>query len=76
MAFLVKMKHHRAHLLIEAEAVEGRSRFGDGNCNSTKIVDMSTYEFGWIYLGDFASSCDVDVEDFAILAGYWLTDEF
>jgi hypothetical protein len=36
---------------------------------------MGTYEFSYAYLGDFDNQCDVDFQDFAILALAWLTEE-
>ncbi len=51
--------------------LDGRLRFADGDCNDTDITDMGTYEFSWIYIGDFASGCDVDFVDFAWFAPNW-----
>jgi len=48
------------------------SRFSDGNCDGTYIVDMGAYEFAWIYIGDLDGDCDVDMFDFGIFAGHWL----
>jgi predicted outer membrane repeat protein len=56
--------------------LDGRPRFVDGDCNDTVIVDMGAYEFTYAYFGDFDGSCDVDFVDYAILANYWMTDEF
>jgi parallel beta-helix repeat protein len=56
--------------------LDGRPRFADGDCNDTDIVDMGAYEFTYAYIGDFDTDCDVEFVDFAILADYWLTDEF
>ena len=55
--------------------LDGRPRFADGDCNTTKIVDMGAYEFSWIYIGDFAGGCDVDFVDFAYLALTWLKED-
>ena len=54
---------------------DGRERIVDGDCNSTEIVDMGAYEFTSAYYGDFDGDCDVDFEDFAVLAGHWMGDE-
>jgi len=56
--------------------LDGRDRFADGDCNDSEIVDMGAYEFTYAYLGDFDGECDVDFVDYAILANYWMTDEF
>jgi predicted outer membrane repeat protein len=55
--------------------LDGRPRIVDGDCNSTSVVDMGAYEFAYLYLGDFAGGCDVDLADFAVLASAWLTEE-
>jgi hypothetical protein len=34
---------------------------------------MGAYEFSYAYAGDFDGQCDVDYDDFAILASAWLT---
>jgi hypothetical protein len=47
-------------------------RFRDGNCDGTAVIDMGAYEFVWIYAGDLDGDCDVDFDDFAILARNWL----
>jgi hypothetical protein len=52
--------------------LDGRTRFADGDCNGTDIVDMGAYEFTYAYFGDFDEQCDVDFVDFSILAGQWL----
>jgi parallel beta-helix repeat protein len=52
---------------------DGRPRIADGDCNDTEIVDMGAYEFSYAYAGDFDGQCDVDFDDFAILALAWLT---
>ena len=56
--------------------LDGRDRFADGHCDTTIIVDMGAFELTYAYFGDFDSDCDVDFLDYAILAGFWLTDEF
>ena len=43
----------------------------DGDCNDTATVDMGAHEFDFTALGDTAKDCDVDAEDFAILAARW-----
>jgi hypothetical protein len=49
-----------------------RFRFADGDCNRTGIVDMGTYEFSFLYLGDLDGDCDVDFVDFAVMSLNWL----
>jgi hypothetical protein len=36
---------------------------------------MGAYEFTYAYIGDFDFDCEVDFLDFAIQAGFWMTDE-
>jgi parallel beta-helix repeat protein len=55
--------------------LDDHQRIVDGDCNSTSVVDMGSYEFAYLYLGDFAGGCDVDFADFAVLALAWLTEE-
>jgi len=55
--------------------LDNHPRIVDGDCNSTDVVDMGTYEFSHVSLGDFAGGCDVDFADFAVLALAWLTEE-
>jgi hypothetical protein len=55
--------------------LDGRPRIIDGDCNDTDIVDMGAYEFGWLYLGDFAGGCDVDFVDFAVLGLTWRKED-
>ena len=55
--------------------LDGRDRITDGNCNDMDIVDMGAYEFAWIYIGDFAGGCDINFEDFAVLASTWLKED-
>jgi hypothetical protein len=55
--------------------LDSRLRFADGDCNTTEIVDMGAYEFSWRYKGDFAGDCDVDFEDFDVLALTWLLED-
>lgn len=52
--------------------LERHGRFADGDCNGTSIVDRGAHEFAWIYIGDLDGDCDVDLDDFSILAGHWL----
>jgi len=54
--------------------LDGNPRFIDGNCDGTVTVDMGAYEFDWLYLGDFAGGCNVDMEDFSVLALNWQLD--
>ncbi len=63
-------------VVTEPDDLDGRDRIVDGDCNDTEIVDMGAYEFTSAYYGDFDGECDVDFVDYAILANYWLTDEF
>jgi hypothetical protein len=37
-------------------------------------VDIGADEFEWLYAGDFAGGCDIDLADFAVLAASWQTD--
>jgi predicted outer membrane repeat protein len=53
-------------------ALDGRSRFIDGDCDRIETVDMGAYEFGWIYIGDLDGDCDIDLTDFAVTAKHWL----
>ena len=53
--------------------LQRHGRFADGDCNGTSIVDRGAHEFAWIYIGDLDGDCDVDLDDFSILAGYWLS---
>ncbi|UCF43979.1 MAG: right-handed parallel beta-helix repeat-containing protein, partial [Planctomycetota bacterium] len=55
--------------------LDGRARFGDGDCNGSDIVDMGAYEFSTADIGDFDDDCAVDFVDYAILSDYWLMDE-
>ena len=38
------------------------------------VVDMGAYEFDWLYLGDFAGGCDINLFDFSVLALSWQQD--
>jgi len=55
--------------------IDGKPRIIDGNCDSTGTADMGAYEFGWVYIGDFAGGCDIDFADFAVFALAWLTED-
>jgi len=55
-----------------ATDIAGLNRLIDGDCNATVIVDMGAHEFQHAYVGDFDSSCRVDMTDFAVLALAWL----
>jgi len=55
--------------------LDQHARFADGDCNSTNIVDMGSYEFAYTNIGDFDNQCDVDFVDFAIFASAWLTED-
>jgi hypothetical protein len=58
--------------------LDGRWRIADGNGDGHCVVDMGAYEFPsnvYVHIGDFDNSCDVDFQDFAILASAWLTEE-
>ncbi|UCC21830.1 MAG: hypothetical protein JSW23_08440, partial [Planctomycetota bacterium] len=55
--------------------LDNRTRFADGDCNGTVVVDMGAYEFAWAYLGDFDGQCDVDAGDLGVLCEEWLLEE-
>jgi len=46
-------------------------RILDGDCNRLATIDMGAHEFDFTALGDTAEDCDVDQNDFAILAAHW-----
>ena len=53
-----------------------RPRVLDDICNDTytgSTIDMGAYEFAWIYLGDLDGDCDVDLGDYSIFSGHWLS---
>ncbi|HOQ05467.1 MAG TPA: C10 family peptidase [Anaerohalosphaeraceae bacterium] len=52
--------------------LDGRSRFADGDCSGSVLADRGAYELAWLYLGDLDGDCDVDLDDFGILAQHWL----
>ena len=52
--------------------LDGKTRFVDGDCNCTAVVDMGAYEFG--YVGDLNCNGSVTMSDIAILALAWLTE--
>jgi hypothetical protein len=54
---------------------DGRPRIMDGDCNDSNVVDIGSYEFAWVYLGDFDGQCDVDWVDYAIFAWAWLSEQ-
>ena len=54
--------------------LDHRPRIIDGDCDDTEIVDMGAYEFNYAYMGDFDHDCEVDFDDFAVLAQAWLTE--
>ncbi len=35
---------------------------------------MGAHEFDWLYMGDFAGGCDVNLTDFAVMAQSWQQD--
>ncbi len=57
--------------------LDNHQRFADSDCDGvySSLVDMGSYEFAWIYLGDLDGDCDIDLDDFNILAGHWLKSE-
>jgi predicted outer membrane repeat protein len=55
--------------------LDGRNRIIDGDCDSPATVDMGAYEFGQVYIGDFAGGCDVNLADFAVMAAAWLASD-
>ena len=61
-------------VVTEANDLDGLTRIVDGDCDSTATVDMGAYELDWLYLGDFAGGCHVDLGDFAVLAQNWQQD--
>ncbi|MBN1436914.1 MAG: right-handed parallel beta-helix repeat-containing protein [Sedimentisphaerales bacterium] len=61
-------------LVINPADRDGHNRLIDGNCDTIAKVDMGAYEHDWLYYGDFLSDCNVNLNDFAILAANWLTD--
>jgi hypothetical protein len=52
--------------------LDNKSRFTDGDCNGSAVVDMGAYELVWIYLGDLNGDCHVDFLDFDAMADNWL----
>lgn len=54
--------------------LDNHQRFADSDCDGvySSLVDMGPYEFAWIYLGDLDGDCDIDLNDFGMLAGNWL----
>ena len=54
--------------VTEATDLDGLGRIVDGDCDLTATVDMGAYEFDWLYLGDFAGGCDVNLMDLGVLA--------
>ncbi len=54
--------------------LDKHQRFADSDCDGvySSLVDRGSYEFAWIYLGDLDGDCDIDLNDFSILAGHWL----
>jgi hypothetical protein len=53
--------------------LDGRSRFADGNCTGTVVIDMGAYEFDYAHWGDLDGDCDIDLTDYALYALAWLT---
>ena len=54
--------------VTELTDLDGHTRIVDGDCDGTATVDMGAYEFDWLYIGDLAGGCDINLEDFAVLA--------
>jgi len=50
---------------------DGLRKILDGDCNDIATVDMGAYEFDFTAFGDTAEDCDVDSNDFALLAARW-----
>ena len=68
-------KGDNAAIPVEVETdLAGHRRIIDGDCNDTDIVDIGAYEFNYAYMGDFDYDCEVEFDDFAILALAWLTE--
>jgi predicted outer membrane repeat protein len=61
--------------VTQANDLDWYNRIVDGDCNDVATVDMGVYEFDWVRIGDFAGGCDVDFEDYSILALTWLLSE-
>jgi hypothetical protein len=58
--------------VTEPNDVDGLIRIADGDCDGAATVDMGAYEeSAWLYMGDFAGGCDVDLADFAVMAQSW-----
>ncbi len=53
---------------------DGLPRFVDGDCDTAATADVGAYEFDWLYVGDFAGGCDINLGDFAVLAQNWQDD--
>ena len=53
----------------------GRTRVVDGNGNGDAVTDMGAYEFSYAYMGDFDYDCEVNFDDFAVLAESWELDK-
>jgi hypothetical protein len=57
--------------VTEPNDFDDRTRIIDGDCDGTATVDMGAYEFNWYYIGDLAGGCDINLQDFAVLAEQW-----
>jgi hypothetical protein len=55
--------------------LDGGTRFVNGDCNGTIVIDMGAYEFSWAYLGDLDGQCDVDAGDLGLFCEEWLLGE-
>jgi hypothetical protein len=55
--------------------LDGLPRVLDGDGDQSASVDMGAHEFNWLYLGDFAGGCDVNIADFALLSNSWQLDD-
>jgi len=56
--------------------LDGGIRVADGDCDEVARIDMGAYEeSSWLYAGDFAGGCDVDLVDFGVLAASWQGDD-
>ena len=62
-------------VVTEPNDLDGLGRIVDGDCDETATVDMGAHEFDWLYVGDFAGGCNVDLADFAVLSQSWQQDD-
>lgn len=58
----------------DSKDIRKLQRLVDGNCDNTVRVDMGCHEFRHNYMGDFNNDCNVNLQDFQVLADFWMTD--